>query len=728
MIQTIYNPDVLSCLANLSNDEVFTPPGLANDILDLLPASLWRNPKATFLDPVCKSGVFLREIAKRLDKGLETQIPDKQKRINHIFTQQLFGIAITELTSLMSRRTVYGSKFANGKYSFCETFESEQGNIRFKKMQHSWADGKCSYCGASQEVYEREEALESYAYNFIHTDKPEKLFGNMKFDVIVGNPPYQLSDGGAGASAKPIYHKFVEQAIKLNPKFITMIIPARWFAGGRVGELSEFREKMLKDKRIRILHDFQDASDCFPGVEIKGGVNYFLWDRDNEGLCKVFSHRGDIITSETERFLLEEGATTFIRFNEAIPILKKVQLKKERSFSEIVSANDPFGFDIREVASMKRIKPQYRTISFEGAINFYYNGWRKSGLGFIDEKHIKKLFKLINNTRITRPRGDIVPSDEPFERSGTVFRNNQIRDVVKKLRRKNILQISLCEVYNDARRHPAGSEYTPFTMEVKVLYRNISRELVNRVTEANATRQQEILLATQRRMREIDEARRRQILREANRERVRAPRAISDIEVINQLHNNINAAVMAQDRAEARRLREQLLNFYITLTTRFSPTDPAQEMLQQGISQLREILNEVNPNQLQVVPTPNPVPAIGSASYPDMCVICQEPVVGEGCRVNCPAGHIYHCDCINGYRNSRAGNEYYDSDFHNDCPYCRQPISQMYRVNIPEGFTTGFGRRRSNFGKKRKSNKGNTTYSSMSLKSIDRLIKLVQKM
>lgn len=389
MIQTNYNPDVLSCLANLSNDEVFTPPGLANNILDLLPASIWRNPNATFLDPVSKSGVFLREIAKRLDKGLETQIPDKQKRINHIFTKQLFGIAITELTSLLSKRSVYCSKTANGKYSVCEGFENEQGNIHYKKLKHTWSDGKCTYCGASQEVYDREDALETYAYNFIHTDKPEKIF-NMKFDVIVGNPPYQLSDGGHGASAKPIYHKFVEQAIKLNPRFVSMIIPARWFAGGRVGELTDFREKMLKDKRLRIIHDFQDARDCFPGVEIKGGVNYFLWDRDNQGTCKVVTHSGNKIVSEAERYLLEEGASTFIRYNEAIPILKKVQLKKEKSFSDLVSANDPFGFDVRVDGSMKRIKPKYKINPFEGSVNFYYNGWRKDGLGYIDSKYVKK--------------------------------------------------------------------------------------------------------------------------------------------------------------------------------------------------------------------------------------------------------------------------------------------------------------------------------------------------
>jgi hypothetical protein len=297
-------------------------------------------------------------------------------------------------------------------------------------------------------------------------------------------------------------------------------------------------------------------------------------------------------------------------------------------------------------------------------------------------------FKIINNTRVTRPRSDYVPTDEPFERSGTVFRNNQLKEVVKKLRRKNILQISLCEVYHDGLIN--NREYSPYTMEVKVLYRNISRELRNRAIEAYATRRQEIVLSTQRRMTERDEARQRETYERAQ--------VNPDITLINQLLNDINVAVTAQDRDEARRLREQLLNIYITLTTRFSPTDPAQEMLQEYISDLREILNEVNPNQLRIVPAPDNTPPIGSASYPDMCVICQEPVVGEGCRVNCPAGHIYHCDCINGYRNSRAGNDYYDSGWHNDCPFCRQPISQMYQVNIPEGFTTGFGRRRSNFG------------------------------
>lgn len=332
----LYNPDVLTCLANLSNDEVFTPPEVANWMLDMLPEELWHDSGATFLDPACKSGVFLREIAKRLIEGLKGEIPDLQERVNHIFHKQLFGIAITELTGLLSRRSVYCSKYPNSKYSIV-LFEDASGNIRYKRTQHQWHKGKCVFCGASQSEYERGDELETHAYEWIHTDRPEEIF-KMKFDVIIGNPPYQLSDGGNNASAVPIYQNFVKQAEKLNPRYLTMIIPSRWFSGGR--GLGEFRKAMLEDHRIKELHDFVNAEDCFPGVDISGGVCYFLWDRAYHGPCLVTNHDGTNI-DVSERYLDEYQI--LIRSNKAVDIVKKVLSGHPVTVDSTVSTQKPFG-------------------------------------------------------------------------------------------------------------------------------------------------------------------------------------------------------------------------------------------------------------------------------------------------------------------------------------------------------------------------------------------------
>jgi hypothetical protein len=197
------NPDVLTCIANLSNDEVFTPPEFANRMLDTLAeawaasrngANLWADKTVRFLDPCTKSGVFLREITSRLTSGLAEEIPSLEERVDHIVTKQVFGIGITYLTSLLARRSVYCSKHASGEHSLAKNFANDSGNIWFERMQHDWADGKCTYCGASKKALDLGEGRETHAYAFIHTDdiktRVAELFGgNMQFDVIIGNPP-----------------------------------------------------------------------------------------------------------------------------------------------------------------------------------------------------------------------------------------------------------------------------------------------------------------------------------------------------------------------------------------------------------------------------------------------------------------------------------------------------------------------------------------------------------
>ena len=348
------NPDVLTCIANLSNDEVFTPPEFANRMLDTLAdawarandgADLWADKSAKFLDPVSKSGVFLREITTRLTKGLENEIPDLEARVDHILTKQVFGMGITYLTSLLSRRSVYCSKDATGPHSIVKSFAASDGNIWFERVEHSWVRGHCRYCGASQSALDRGEHLETHAYAFIHTDdikaRIAELFGgDMQFDVIIGNPPYQLDDGGYGTSAAPIYQLFVERALDLDPRFAVFVTPSRWMAGGK--GLDKYRERMLSDKRIRNIVDYPKLYEAFPGVKIRGGISYFLWDRDHQGPCEIETiwdgrPTGPPVARQLDAFDI------LVRRNEAVPILEKVRAKGEPTLDLRVSSQKPFG-------------------------------------------------------------------------------------------------------------------------------------------------------------------------------------------------------------------------------------------------------------------------------------------------------------------------------------------------------------------------------------------------
>lgn len=405
------NPDVLTCIANLSNDEVFTPPEFANRMLDTLAdawaadhdgTNIWTDKTVKFLDPFTKSGVFLREITSRLTVGLAAEFPDLRERVDHILTKQVFGIGITQLTSLLARRSLYCSKHANGPHSIAHGFTSDAGNIWFERTEHTWADGKCKYCGASKETLDRGENLETHAYAFIHSDdikaRIAELFGgDMHFDVIIGNPPYQLDDGGHGTSAAPIYQLFVEQAKNLEPRYLTMVIPSRWFAGGK--GLDEFRESMLSDNRMRSINDYLSAADVFPGVGLKGGVCYFLWDKENPGPCRVATHFKDWPVSEATRPLLEKGADIFIRFNEGVSILRKViaretgqdkvlSLPDKRRFDRLVSSRKPFGLETKFKGKAKKHS--------DDDLMVYQNG----GTGYVARSEIAANGRLFDTWKI----------------------------------------------------------------------------------------------------------------------------------------------------------------------------------------------------------------------------------------------------------------------------------------------------------------------------------------
>lgn len=406
-----YNPDVLTCLANLSNDEVFTSPTTANDMLDQLPVEIWSDPNAKFLDPVCKSGVFLREIAKRLMEGLEDQIPDLQKRINHIYTKQLYGIGITELTSLLARRSLYCSKYANGKYSIVTSFDTENGNVDFDRVEHKWFNDKCVFCGAAQSEYDRSGDLETHAYKFIHTLNPEELF-NMEFDVIIGNPPYQLNDGGNGASASPLYHKFVDQAKKLKPRYLCMIIPSRWFAGGK--GLDDFRNGMLKDGRIRTIVDFVNAKEVFPGVSIGGGVNYFLWDRDHPGKCNyttVMLGKSDSLERKLDQF------PVFVRYNKALSIIEKVTALEEGNIVELITSRNPYGLPSSARGVKQKFENSAALYSSKG-VGYIHRSEITAGKEILDKHKVmiskvtsehagepdkQGMFKILSKTQVLKP-------------------------------------------------------------------------------------------------------------------------------------------------------------------------------------------------------------------------------------------------------------------------------------------------------------------------------------
>lgn len=389
--------DILETITNVGNDEVFTPRKTCDMMLDSLPEEVWHNPLYRWLNPATKNGIFEREIALRLDKGLENVIPNKEERRKHILQNMIFSIGQTKFTSNVARRTLYYCSQANRKcdglkapdghyvngYSIGNGawFDDEEGNIKTPCTDHEYIDAngkkmpstcngddrkkyKCKYCGiAGDSKYNDANQREKYAYELVHINHlvlprymQDKFFGGdrkMKFDIIIGNPPYQLSlgnSGGNSSKSKAIYHLFISQAIALSPKYLCMIVPSRWMTKTTEGIPDEWVDGILKDKRFVLLHDYVDEHECFPNNNIEGGVCYFLWDRDSkEYNCKYVIHNQDKTTQVRTGKLDNLNCGIVIRDTECQKIIKKVQdvdgqyyLDEKNNFSSMVSPKDFF--------------------------------------------------------------------------------------------------------------------------------------------------------------------------------------------------------------------------------------------------------------------------------------------------------------------------------------------------------------------------------------------------
>lgn len=426
--------DILETINNVGNDEVFTPRKIVDRMLDSLPEEVWHNPRNKWLNPATKTGIFEREIAIRLDEGLKEVIPDEETRRKHILQNMVFSIGQTKFTANVARRTLYyccqanrkcdGLKAEDGHYINGYSigngtwFDDAEGNVKTPSSDHVMGNKRningfrsCIYCGIKENSkYLDANQLEKYSYDFIH-QKPgkdlqkflsNKFFNgdeNMKFDIIIGNPPYQLNDGGNGASAIPIYQKFILQAKSINPKYICMIVPARWYAGGK--GLDEFRSEMISDDRIRTLVDYVNAKDCFPNLSIGGGVCYFLIDRDYHGPCNVINYSNGIKT-ESSRKLDNHGV--FIRFNQAIPILNKVESKGEPCVDQLVMSRNPFGLDSSFRGDAERTSESQIAVLSSGGVTYCDRKYIKQGKDILSK--YKVILSYLTAEHAGEPSGD----------------------------------------------------------------------------------------------------------------------------------------------------------------------------------------------------------------------------------------------------------------------------------------------------------------------------------
>ncbi len=406
----VHGPDVLETLAQLPNDDVYTPPKVAAAMLDILPARVWSEPHYRWLDPATKSGIYLREVFRRLMVGLAEWEPNGAKRREHILKNMLFGAATTRINGEVARRSLYQTKNATGTEvkdpglaDLVVHFDSPDGNVPFVETEHSLTrkGDKCALCKAPSKLIRAQR--ESYAYSFIHNTYPTKEMGTMKFDVIIGNPPYQMGTEGHGKTASSIYHLFVERAIAMNPRYVVMITPSRWFAGGK--GMDSFRDQMISDRRLRTLVNNPKIYDVFPQVKIRGGVSYFLWDREYNGDVDFQTRvRGELKSSVTRD--LREGDGVVVRDNRALSIIRRVVSAAEpKKVEDVSSVTKPFGLTMRSNYKGSVAEP------FEGAVPLIY----ASKIGYSRPDQIERNHEWIDRWKVLLPMvssGDTPEDDE----------------------------------------------------------------------------------------------------------------------------------------------------------------------------------------------------------------------------------------------------------------------------------------------------------------------------
>lgn len=406
-------PDVLETIAQLPNDDVYTPPKIVAAMLDVLPVHIWSRPDYKWLDPATKSGIYLRETFRRLMAGLADWEPDGATRREHILRNMLYGAATTRINGEIARRSLYQTKNATGNEvkdpaltDLVVRFEHNEGNLPFVESTHTLTKrgDKCELCKAPSNLIR--EQRESYAYSFIHNSYPTEEMGTMQFDVVIGNPPYQMGTEGYGKTASSIYQLFVERAIAMNPRYVVMVTPSRWFAGGK--GLDDFRDKMINDRRLRVVVDNPKIFDVFPQVKIRGGVSYFLWDREYSGDCQFSTRINGVIRSTMTRDL-REGDGVLIRDNRAMSIIRKVRGAGDPKHVEDVSTvTKPFGLTMRSNYPGSVPEP------FPGAIPLIY----ASRIGYSRPDQIERNHEWIERWKVLLPM--VSSGDTPTDDEGNI--------------------------------------------------------------------------------------------------------------------------------------------------------------------------------------------------------------------------------------------------------------------------------------------------------------------